>query len=95
MWNYLKGMTDVFSRCLKDVKPMFKSLHPYAFIWIRLIMTMLWNVHVLVRLGHIEKKNDTYKSLVQIHNAVNKQGSLHQSILRCALMYKLQIAYPP
>ena len=94
MWNHLKGMTDVFSRCQKDVKPIFKSLHPYAFIWIRLIMAMVWNVHVLVRLGQIGKRIESYKSLEQIHNALNRQGSFQQSILRCALRYKLEIAYP-
>ena len=31
MWNHLKSMTDVFSRCLKDVKPMFKSQGSYRF----------------------------------------------------------------
>ena len=56
-------------------------------------MTMLWNAHVLVRLGHIEKKIDTYKYLEQIHNALNKQGSFQQS-MHCALKYKLQIASP-
>ena len=52
-------------------------------------MTMVWNVHVLVRLGQIEKRIESYMSLEQIHNAYQ------QSILRCALRYKLEIDYPP
>ena len=72
----------------QDVKPMFKSQHTYAFIWIRLIMTMLWNVHVL------RSYRDTYKPLEQIHNALNKQGSFSSAIYRCPLKYKLQIPSP-
>ena len=42
-----------------------------------------------------KKRIESYKSLEQINNALNRQGSFQQSILRCALRYKLEIAYPP
>jgi hypothetical protein len=83
-WNHGKGMTDVFSRCMKNAMPNFQSLHPSAFIWIRLIMTMVWDTHLLRQLFHIERKLDSFISLDQLRNSLNKEASFADSILYCA-----------
>jgi hypothetical protein len=89
MWNHCKGMTDVFSRCLKNVKPGFKSLHPYAFIWIRLLMTMMWNSHILMRLFRVEKDVMEAKTIEGLHDLLNKEASFQQSILEAAMTYSI------
>jgi hypothetical protein len=89
MWNLCKGMTDTFSRCLKNIKPNFKSLHPYAFIWIRLIMTMMWNCHLVLRLFRAEETISNATSITLIHEVLNKVSSFQDSILEAALCYKI------
>jgi hypothetical protein len=88
-------MTDVFSRCMMNSKAGFQHLHPSAFIWIRLIMTMVWDTHLLYRLFQIESKLDSFKSLEQLRNALNKEGSFGFSIGQCALNYQVLLATPP
>jgi hypothetical protein len=88
-WNHGKGMTDVFSRCMKNVKPVFNSLHPYAFIWIRMIMTMMWNAHLLHRLFKIERELPRFTSLEQLRNKLNKESSFQGSIGIAAMTYKI------
>ena len=48
-------VVDEYNRTLKNWKPNFNSLHPYAFLWIRLIMSLTLNCHLLFRLFKIEK----------------------------------------
>lgn len=35
-WNFIKGGVNEYSRTLKKWRPNFNSLHPYAFLWIRI-----------------------------------------------------------
>ena len=90
MWNHCKGMTDVYSRCMKNIKPTFHSLHPYAFIWIRLLMTMMWNTHILYRLFQIEHMLPNIKTIDQLRNLLNKESSFQESIYDIATQYKIK-----
>jgi hypothetical protein len=76
-------MTDVFSRVMKNVKPNMKSLHPYAFVWIRMLMTMAYDAHLLHRLFAIEDHLNTpgsILSLEKLRQLLNIEGSFMGSL---------------
>ena len=82
-WNKTKGMTDCFSRMQNNVKAPLQKLHPYAYMWLRMVMMMMYNAHVLNRLFSIEKFIKTpgsIKSLEQLRQALNSEGSFRASI---------------
>jgi hypothetical protein len=82
-WNVTKGMTDVFSRMQNNVKPSIQQLHPYAYIWIREVMMMIFNAHILHRLFAIEgrlKGPKSFLCLRQLRNTLNSEASFRDSI---------------
>ena len=54
LWNSVKGGQDVVSRMLKNVKVDFRSLHPRAFVFIRGIMTLHLNAHLVCRIVDLD-----------------------------------------
>ena len=72
---------------LNNVKAAFQKLHPYAYIWIRMIMMMVFNAHVLHRLFAIEKRlhiPGSIQCLAQLRQALNYEGSLRDSLAQLA-----------
>eukprot|EP00644_Phytophthora_capsici_P012550 jgi/Phyca11/113073/e_gw1.23.238.1 len=45
LWNRVKGGIDVYSRFLKNVKAKHCSLSPTGAIWLRMIMTLIYNAY--------------------------------------------------
>lgn len=45
LWNRVKGGIDVYSRYLKNVKSKHFRLTPSATIWLRLLMTLVYNAY--------------------------------------------------
>ena len=45
LWNRIKGGVDVYSRMLKNVKSVHHCMPPGAAIWLRMLMTMVYNGH--------------------------------------------------
>lgn len=45
LWNRIKGGVDVYSRMLKNCKSVHHCLAPGAAIWLRMLMTMVYNGH--------------------------------------------------
>ncbi|KAG1705863.1 hypothetical protein DVH05_002427 [Phytophthora capsici] len=43
IWNRVKGGIDVYSRYLKNIKPSHEHLPPLAAIWLRFLMTLIYN----------------------------------------------------
>ena len=79
-WNKIKGMTDTFSRVMKNVKPDLHSLHPYAFCMIRMLNFMLYDAHLLFRIFQLEHKLDTFTTLERLRDALNHVGSFKDSL---------------
>lgn len=86
-WNLTKGMTDVFSRVMMNVKANFKQMHPYVFIWIRMVITMVYNAHLLHRIFAIEERLKTpgsFSCLKQLRRALNSEASFVNSLANLA-----------
>ena len=79
-WNKLKGMTDTVSRIMYNIKVPFHSLHPYALLWMRAIMMMVYNGHLLHRIFSIEGRLSTIKTLEQLRQMLKSEGSFTDSI---------------
>ena len=94
-WNFIKGGVDEYSRTLKKWKPNFNSMHPYAFLWIRLIMSLTSNCHLIFRLFKIENKLHTFTCIEQLKEALNKLGSLQHSLFQFAERLHLTTAIHP
>ncbi|KAG1713297.1 hypothetical protein DVH05_001017 [Phytophthora capsici] len=45
LWNRVKGGIDVYSRYLKNVKSKHYRLSPTATVWLRMLMTLVYNAH--------------------------------------------------
>jgi hypothetical protein len=45
LWNRIKGGIDVYSRLMKNCKSVHHKLSPGAAIWLRVLMTMVYNGH--------------------------------------------------
>lgn len=45
LWNKVKGGIDVYSRYLKNVKSKHFRLSPTGAIWLRMMMTLVYNAH--------------------------------------------------
>ncbi|ETI39264.1 hypothetical protein F443_15139 [Phytophthora nicotianae P1569] len=43
IWNRVKGGIDVYSRYLKNIKPSHEHLPPLAALWLRFLMTLVYN----------------------------------------------------
>ena len=80
---------------LKNWKPNFHSLHPYAFLWIRLIMSLTLNCHLIFRLFKIENKLPTFTCIELLKEALNKSGSFQHSLFQFAERLHLTIAIHP
>ena len=83
VWNKTKGMTDMLSRTLNNVKAPMQKLHPYGYMYTRMINMMMYNGHILHRLFAIEKRLKTkgeIKCLEQLRQALNAEGSFKASI---------------
>ena len=84
-WNKTKGMTDCLSRVLNNVKPPIQSLAPYGCIWIRMLMMMVYNAHILSRLFAIEARLKIPGSIIcleQLRQALNSEASFRDSIAK-------------
>ena len=81
-WNLMKGGVDEYSRTLKNQKAMFRSLHPYAFIIIRTIMSMFYNIHHIRRLLAIEDRLNAgvIKNRDQLDSTLQHIGSFANSL---------------
>jgi hypothetical protein len=55
LWNRTKGGIDVFSRMLKNCKSVHTSLNPGAAIWLRIVMTMVYNAHQALSLIKVRR----------------------------------------
>lgn len=59
IWNRIKGGIDVFSRMLKNCKASHRSLNPGAALWLRILMTMVYNGYqslVLLKVSYCREK---------------------------------------
>ena len=88
-WNLNKGGVDVFSRTLKNVKAPFKSLNPYAALWIRMLLSQAYNAHIIARLYLIKDKLSSLKSVDQVKNYLNRQNSFQDNLGVLAISLKL------
>jgi hypothetical protein len=86
MWNVLKGGQDVVSRQLKEVKIDFRCLSPRAFVFIRQMMTMMLNSHLVLRLIMMKrrKKLDNMTKYRRIKEDLNKLGSFSSFLWKFA-----------
>ena len=84
-WNKTKGMTDQLSRFLNNVKPPIHQLNPYGYVWLRMIMMMVLDAHLLHRLFAIEERLKLPGSIVcleQLRQALNSEASFRDSIAK-------------
>lgn len=88
-WNRMKGMTDIFSRVMKNHKADIKRLRPNAVFAIRFMNAMLYNSHLLRRAFAIEDRLSTMSSLDQLRQALKDEGSFFDSLTDIARSYRV------
>jgi hypothetical protein len=79
-WNRGKGPIDGYSRFQKNVKAQHSHLGPVAAIWLRLIMTMVYNAYHSYVLSRCEEflMSDRCTSFRQFQKEKSRQPSFHK-----------------
>lgn len=92
-WNRGKGPIDGYSRFQKNVKAQHSHLGPVAAIWLRLIMTMVYNAHQSYVLSRCEEflMSDRCLSFHQFQREKSRQLSFRQFCCMLAKDISLEV----
>jgi hypothetical protein len=97
MWNRCKGPIDVYSRFLKNAHATHSKLAPSAAVWLRIIMTCVYNAYqaqCLIRSQHyLLSENCTSYTAYQLHR--KRAESFSRFCLSLAKNLHLKIANTP
>ena len=77
------GGEDVFGRMLKNVKINFRSLSPRAFVFIRVILTLLLNSYLVFRIVSFSTRDkiSTAASYTRLKGSLNEDSSFFQYLV--------------